>query len=139
MKNMYNKNWYKVKKNVAQINKEISLLWNCGIINREKAWTSGIKSYMDIDLTPEILGFDKTNSKYKIIDLMLKLLHSNDKSDIFSLISKEAKKSKNEREIKVDIPFEDWDKGTNINIFTEQSKDCKVQNELINILWRLKQ
>jgi hypothetical protein len=29
------------------------------------------------------------------------LLHSNDKSDIISLISKEAKKSKNEREIKL--------------------------------------
>ena len=33
------------------------------------------------------------------------LLHSHDKSDIISLISKEANKKKSEREIKVDIPF----------------------------------
>ena len=33
------------------------------------------------------------------------LLHSNDKSDIISLISKEANKNKSEREIKVNIPL----------------------------------
>jgi hypothetical protein len=45
------------------------------------------------------------------------LLHSNDKSDIISLISKEASKNKNERDIKVDIPFEEWGEGENINIY----------------------
>jgi hypothetical protein len=45
------------------------------------------------------------------------LLHSHDKSDIISLISKEANKNKNEREIKVDIPFEEWGEGENINIY----------------------
>jgi hypothetical protein len=77
MKNNYNKNWFGVKKNVANINKEVSLLWNCGIDSRERAWKQGIKSYMDLNLTPEILGFDKANSKYKIINQMLKLLHDN--------------------------------------------------------------
>ncbi len=33
------------------------------------------------------------------------LLNSHDKSDIISLISKEAENNKSEREIKVDIPF----------------------------------
>ncbi len=45
------------------------------------------------------------------------LLHSNDKSDIISLISREANKNKTEREIKVDIPFEEWGEGENINIY----------------------
>jgi hypothetical protein len=45
------------------------------------------------------------------------LLHSHDKSDIISLISKEASKNKTERDIKVDIPFEEWGNGENINIY----------------------
>ena len=45
------------------------------------------------------------------------LLHSHDKSDIISLISKEANKNKNEREVKVDIPFEEWGEGENTNIY----------------------
>jgi hypothetical protein len=45
------------------------------------------------------------------------LLHSNDKSDIISLISKEANKNKSERDIKVDIPFEEWGNGEDTNIY----------------------
>ena len=82
MKNIYNKNWYGIKKNVAHTNKELSLLWYCGLPNREKAWTKGIKSYMDINLTPEILGFNKSDSKYNIIHTMLKLLHNDKKNFI---------------------------------------------------------
>ncbi len=82
MKNIYNKNWYGIKKNIANKNKELSLLWFCGITNRNKAWMKGIKSYMDKNLTPEILGFNIHDSKYKIIDNMLKLLHIPDKNYI---------------------------------------------------------
>jgi hypothetical protein len=74
---------------------------------------------------PAFVFYFNDSHIYLINDTTMRhsLLHSNDKSDIISLISKEAKKSKNEREIKVDIPFEDWDKGTNINIFiTEKRK-----------------
>ena len=35
---------------------------------------------------------------------------------------KRSQKSKNEREIKVDIPFEDWDQGTNINIIINEKR-----------------
>ncbi len=45
------------------------------------------------------------------------LLHSHDKSDIISLISKEANIIKIEREVKVDIPFEEWGEGENTNIY----------------------
>lgn len=75
MKNIYNKNWYGVKKNIAAFNKEITTLWYCGLANREKAWKIGIKSYMDPKLTPEILGFDKLTAKYNIANQTLKLLH----------------------------------------------------------------
>jgi len=80
MKSKYDKNWSCVKKNIATYNKEITLLWHCGIFNKEKAWKMGIKSYMDPKLTPEILGFDKSTTKYTIVDCMLKLLH-NEKSN----------------------------------------------------------
>lgn len=82
MKNSYSKNWHTIKKNIAFVNKELSSLWYCGLTNREKAWASGIKSYMDSNLTPEILGFDKSDSKYKIILTMLNLLHDNNKNYI---------------------------------------------------------
>jgi len=82
MKNTYSKNWYGIKKNVAYVNKELSSLWHCGLANREKAWSKGIKSYMDTNLTPEILGFNKSESKYKIIQSMLSLLHNNNKNYI---------------------------------------------------------
>ena len=77
MKNIYSKKWFGIKKNIAYKNKELSLLWHCGISNREKAWKHGIKSYMDKNLTPEILGFIKSDAKYKTISLMLELLNSN--------------------------------------------------------------
>lgn len=85
MKNPYNKNWYAVKKNVAEFNKEITCLWYCGLPNREKAWNMGIKSYMDPRLTPEILGFDKFTTKYNIIDQMLKILHNDTTNYILNI------------------------------------------------------
>lgn len=84
MKNPYNKNWFRVKKNIADYNKELSSIWYCGIANREKAWSLGIKSYMDENLTPEILGFDKRSFKYKIINSMLKLLHDTEHNYILN-------------------------------------------------------
>lgn len=82
MTNVYNKNWSGIKKKIAEANKEITLLWSCGLTNREKAWKQKIKSYADPKLTPEILGFDKSNSKYNIIDKMLKLLHDEENNFI---------------------------------------------------------
>lgn len=75
MKNHYDKNWHKVKKQIAQVNKEITLLWNCGITNRKQAWDAGIKNYDNPKLNSNILGFEG-KSKETIIDLMLKIIHS---------------------------------------------------------------
>jgi hypothetical protein len=46
------------------------------------------------------------------------LLHSHSKSEILSLMIKEAKKHDNESDIiKVDFPFEEWDKGDCVTIY----------------------
>ena len=78
MKNQYDKNWHKIKKEVAIANKEITLLWNCGMTNRKFAWEYGIKNYDDPRLNSKILGFEG-KSKETIIDLMLKSVHSDKK------------------------------------------------------------
>ena len=81
---------------------------------------------------PAFVFYFNDSHIYLINDTTMRhsLLHSNDKRDIISLISKEAKKSKNGREFKVDIPFEDWDKGTNINIFITEKR--KVNDTFYN-------
>jgi hypothetical protein len=78
MKNTLNGNTcvYNIKKNIAQYNKEITLLWNCGLLNRKLAWSRGIKHYDDPKLNSSILGFSNSN-KELIINSMLSILHSN--------------------------------------------------------------
>ena len=78
MKNHYDKNWYKIKKDIGVANREITLLWNCGIANRKLAWEAGIKRYDDVKLNAQILGFEG-KSKETIIDLMLGLTNSDKK------------------------------------------------------------
>lgn len=78
MKNYYDKNWHRIKKDIAIANKEITLIWNCGMVNRNNAWEYGIKKYDDPRLNSKILGFEG-KSKETIIDLMLKLVNSDKK------------------------------------------------------------
>jgi hypothetical protein len=75
MKNQYDKNWHKIKKEIAVANKEITLLWNCGIANRKLAWEHGIKRYDNPKLNAKILGFEG-KSKETIIDSMLQMVGS---------------------------------------------------------------
>ena len=76
MKNNYDKNWHKIKKQIALVNKEITLIWNCGISSRNCAWEHGIKRYDDQRLNSNLLGFGNSK-KNIIIDKMLKVLHTN--------------------------------------------------------------
>ena len=68
---------------------------------------------------PAFVFYYNDSHIYLINDTAMRqsLLHSNDKSDIISLISKAANKNKEERDIRVDIPFEEWGK-VKILIFT---------------------
>ena len=68
---------------------------------------------------PAFVFYFNDSHIYLINDTSMRksLLHSHDKSDIISLISKESSKNKTERDIKVDIPFEEWCNGEIINIY----------------------
>ncbi len=58
------------------------------------------------------------------------LLRSHNKSEIKSLISKEANKNKDESENKIYISFEEWGEGENINIYSTGQR--VVNNTFIN-------
>lgn len=77
MKNHYDKSYKKIKKSVAKFNNEITLIWYCGITNRNLAWNAGIKKYNDPNLTAKILGFGTNSTKTNILNSMLKLSHTN--------------------------------------------------------------
>jgi len=78
MKNCYDKNYRKIKKNVAYKNKELTLLWNVGIKNRKLAWNNNIKNYDNKKLTSNILGFKDNSKRTMILDKMLKMVHSDE-------------------------------------------------------------
>lgn len=84
MKNHYDKNYKKIKKEVAYENKEITLLWNVGIKNRKIAWDNGIKKFTDEKIKPELLGINNSSSKYDIIDKMLFINKQNNQNVIIS-------------------------------------------------------
>ena len=66
--NMCNKNnngWYTIKKDLAIKNGEITLLWGCGIKERDKAFKNKIYSWNDLNFNPDILGL--TNYKKQIL------------------------------------------------------------------------
>jgi hypothetical protein len=85
MKNHYDKNYKKIKKDVACENKEITLIWNCGIKNRKIAWENGIKKFTDDKLTPNLMGINNKNSRYDIIDKMLFINKQNSINVILSV------------------------------------------------------
>ena len=83
---------------------------------------------------PAFVFYFNDSHIYLINDTSMRksLLHSHDKSDIISLISKESSKNKTERDIKVDIPFEEWGNGEDINIYiTGQRVVNNTFNKLI--------
>jgi hypothetical protein len=87
MKNPYDKNYKKIKKTIALANKEITLLWNCGLKNRELAWLKGIKNYDNENLSPDILGFTTKSSRYNILNSMLKINRESNDLIIFNPIN----------------------------------------------------
>jgi hypothetical protein len=66
MKNQYDNGYQKIKYELAEKNKEITLLYNVNIENRNLAIQNGITKYDDIGLNSNVLGI--TGKKRKIID-----------------------------------------------------------------------
>jgi hypothetical protein len=71
MKNNYDKNYKKIKKVIAQKNKELTLLWNVGVKNRRLAWEKEIKSYDHPDLSCSILGMKDDSKRSCILNKMI--------------------------------------------------------------------
>ena len=84
MKNSFDKNYKKIKRNIADKNKELTLLWNCGVTQRNCALKSKITKYSDLKLSPEKLGFMENSAKYNILNSML----STTQSDNLILVNK---------------------------------------------------
>ena len=76
MTNKYDGQYGKEKMEIALQNKEITLLWNCGIKQRNNALKSNITQYDDKKLNANILGFKEDSVKHNIINKMLGILHS---------------------------------------------------------------
>lgn len=132
MKNHYDKNYKKIKKDVAYENKEITLLWNCGIKNRKIAWDNGIKKFTDEKLTPELLGISNKNSRYDIIDKMLFINKQNNLNVILSKNNNYMEwQNSNENEFFVD--FETYSKE---KIFDENSDDF-MENLALQIIYMI--
>ena len=76
MVNKYDGEYGKEKMEIALQNKEITLLWNCGIKQRKNALKNNISKYDDIKLNADILGFKEDTVKHNIINKMLNILHT---------------------------------------------------------------
>jgi hypothetical protein len=79
MTNKYDGQCGKEKMDVALQNKEITLLWNCGIKERKNALNNNISRYDDKKLNADILGFNNNGVKHNIINKMLEIIHKDNK------------------------------------------------------------
>lgn len=71
--NMSNKNdnpWGKEKRKIAEEIKELTMLWQCGPKNRDKAHAKGVYGWDDKRLTPEMLGI-KNEKRQKTLQSIL--------------------------------------------------------------------
>ena len=125
MKNAYDKNYRQIKKQIAIKNKEITLLWNCGVKNRTNAFKKGINRYDDKKISPEILGFEHTSKKYKIIDLMLKM----NKTENKKLIRLDKKNNHMDWRNKIDYEFfVDFETYSKEEIYGENTNEYFIEN-----------
>ena len=71
-------NWNSMKSKIAKNIGEITMLWNCGIKNRMKAFHKGIYSWKDPKCNSEILGFKKDTQSSIILDNMININRDSD-------------------------------------------------------------
>jgi hypothetical protein len=73
MKNRFDKCYHGMKYKIAEANKDITLLWNCGHKQRKLAMERGITRYDDKQLTANILGFNEDGNIYPILSKMIEI------------------------------------------------------------------
>jgi hypothetical protein len=120
MKNHYDKNYKKIKTIIAKKNEEITLLWNCGIKQRDYANKSRITKISDYRLTPEKLGFVPNSERYPIINQMLKMSRINKKSKLSQNESIESINNFNNLiNLSKSNNFAQWQKNKNFEFFVD--------------------
>lgn len=67
--NQYNNMKNKVANNLG----EITMIWNCGVKNRDIAIKNGIKSWKDERCSSKMLGFNENSDRGKIIDKIISI------------------------------------------------------------------
>lgn len=72
MSSQCSQSWYKIKSSIANNIGEITMLWNCGVKNRQIAHQNGILSYRDPNCTAKILGI-KGTKQIPILDEIIKI------------------------------------------------------------------
>lgn len=108
MKNTFDSKYGSIKKAIAEKNKEITLLYYCGVDKRKHCHELGIKRLDDERLNSKILGFE--NKSYKtIIDGMLNLECSNEKIQI-NKEENNYKEWQKENEYEFFVDFETYSK-----------------------------
>ena len=66
-------NFNEMKNKVANNIGEITMLWNCGVKNRENAMKFGIDSWKDERCNSKVLGFKEGNKNGEIIDKIIEI------------------------------------------------------------------
>ncbi len=114
MKNTYDGKYKKIKSIIAEENKEITMLYYCGIQHRKNAFKNGIKTYDNVNLTTDILGF---NEKSSIGNILTKMLILN-KSDENILLTKDNNYMNWQQQVKYEF-FVDFE--TRYDFITEKN------------------
>ena len=132
MKNTYDKNYKKIKKRIAKANKEITLMWNCGIKQRKLAFNNEITKYNDPNLDPTTLGFTENSKKYNIINMMLKTLHS-DKSIFIDKKNNNYMNWQNEFKQEFFVDFETY----NSDLYDENNNQYENSSMINQIIYMI--
>lgn len=72
--------WNKMKSKIAHNISEITMLWQCGVKQRELAHSQGIMSWKDERCNSKVLGFKEGSDRSKIIDNILNVNRDTDPS-----------------------------------------------------------
>jgi len=110
--NMKNNNdfpWSKVKKQLAEKNNEITLLWNVGMKEKNKLYEQNIFSWSDPRCNSKNMGLNQLSTKGIIIDKIISINKNNDTIIEPEIITNNLNEWKENRTLEFFIDFETSD------------------------------
>ncbi len=93
--------WNELKKKIAKNNGEITMLWNCGVKNRNLALKKGIKSWHNKDCNSKILNIN--GERGEIIDRMININRNEEEIIDYKELSGEWLENDNDNDMYVDF------------------------------------